>query len=75
LLPIGGLLSGHTDPISSVVFSPAGGLLVSVAFNSTVRTWRSDVKEACDIAARYVARDQVESYVPSGWDLHCGDTE
>jgi WD40 repeat protein len=75
LLPIGGRLSGHTYPISSVVFSPAGGLLVSVAFNSTLRTWHWDVQEACDIAARYVTRDQVESYVPSGWDLHCDYTE
>jgi len=70
-LPLGGPLTGHTHPISALAFSPRGGLLVSVDFNSTLLTWRWNVQEACGIAARYVTREQVESYVPSDWHLHC----
>ncbi|PAZ17138.1 hypothetical protein CLM62_03895 [Streptomyces sp. SA15] len=45
-------LTGHTDRVSSVVFSPNGSVLVSGSADGTARLWRLDAEEvAADVTA------------------------
>jgi WD40 repeat protein len=68
--PIGVLLTGHTDAVKSVVFSPDGETLAS-GFDNTVRIWSvahvaDPASFLCKSVGQSFARDQWQSLVPDG---------
>jgi WD40 repeat protein/DNA-binding SARP family transcriptional activator len=64
--PVGGPLQGHSSSINSVAFGPKSTLLASGGDDGTIRLWDWDPSRACDLAASYVTRAQVQPYLPPG---------
>ena len=65
------VLKGHTDPISSVDFSPDGRFLVSASWDFTIRLWRTrdgSSRELSDVAsmANSVVFSPLGRYIFSG---------
>lgn len=68
-------LSGHADTVTTVSFSPDGGLLASGALDNTVRVWRTD-----DVAVREVFHDptghvHAVTFSPDGTLLAAGSDD
>jgi WD40 repeat protein len=50
--PIGDPLTGHTDAVSSVAFSPDGQRLLSGSYDNTVRLWPTFPDPASSLCAK-----------------------
>ena len=69
--PVGRPLESGDQGFNAVLFSPEGKLLATSSTDGLNRLWDLDVDHACDLAARYVTRAQVERYLPDGWRPRC----
>jgi len=67
-------LTGSTFGAWAVAFSPDGTRLYTAGKDSVVWMWDRlwDAGEACRLAAPYLTRSQVQSYMPSGSEPKCG---
>jgi hypothetical protein len=72
------LLTGHTGPVWSVIFSPNGDSLASSSDDGTVRLWSVDIfdnlntaiDQACAIAGRSMTPREWQQSVPAGVPYH-----
>ena len=55
-----------------MAFSPDGQMLASAGWG-LVWLWRAvwDEREACELASPFVAREQLDPYLPNDWDAVC----
>ena len=70
----GASLTGDTFGFWTVAFSSDGTRPLAAGKDSVVWVWDRlwDADEACRLAAPYVTRSQVQSYLPSGSEPKCG---
>jgi WD40 repeat protein len=61
--PLGQPLTGHTDAVSSVVFSPDGRTLVTGSADHTVRLWELNV----DQAIHRICATTTNTLTPATW--------
>jgi WD40 repeat protein len=66
---MGESLRGHTDMVTSLVFSPDGKMLVSASSDKSIILWNTDVQSwqslACQIANRNLTQEEWQYYLPS----------